>query len=70
LRGLGGRPSEPEIAQFQRLRAHINQQVFGLDVAVDDVVRVAPVDGVDELKGVQTNDLGIQSLRLFLQHFE
>lgn len=42
-------PGEPKVAEFEHVRAGVDEQVFGFDVAVGDRCRMTPVDGFAEL---------------------
>jgi hypothetical protein len=44
--------------------------ILGLDVAVDHVVRVAPVDRLAELQDVPLHELGFEAVRLVLEDLE
>eukprot|EP00350_Pseudokeronopsis_sp_OXSARD2_P012530 CAMPEP_0170546776 /NCGR_PEP_ID=MMETSP0211-20121228/5105_1 /TAXON_ID=311385 /ORGANISM="Pseudokeronopsis sp., Strain OXSARD2" /LENGTH=292 /DNA_ID=CAMNT_0010851399 /DNA_START=1285 /DNA_END=2159 /DNA_ORIENTATION=- len=48
----------------------IDEEVFRLDISVDDVVSVAELDGFEELVNELTNCFRIQSIGPFLQNFQ
>ena len=56
---VGKCAGEPEVAELQGVRFGVDEQVFGFDVAVDDAVPVAVLDGLDELVDVDAHVFGL-----------
>jgi hypothetical protein len=62
-------PREAKIAYFQLLFI-ADEQIFRLDVPVDDIKRMHVGQGLEQLVHEQPNELGLQTIRGFFQYLK
>jgi len=61
---------EPKIANSKIIVLRVDEQVFWLDVSVDNVTPMTVLDGLQQLVNVGFDDIFSESVRVFFQNFE